>query len=46
MGGYTLMAARVLGALRAPHQVRWVQRLFGSLLIGMAALLATFRRSV
>jgi homoserine/homoserine lactone efflux protein len=45
MGGYILLAARILGALRSPRQARWVQRVFGSVLIGMAALLASFKRS-
>lgn len=43
--GYTAFAARALAALRTPRQVRWVNRVFGSLYIGLATLLATVRRS-
>ena len=46
MAVYTLMAARVLRALRAEAQVRWMNRVFGGMLMGMAALLATFKRSL
>ena len=42
--GYTALAARVLAWLRTPHQVRWVNRAFGSLYVGLAVLLAGFRR--
>jgi homoserine/homoserine lactone efflux protein len=43
--GYTAFAARALAALRTPRQVRWVNRVFGSLYIALATLLATVRRS-
>jgi len=46
MAVYTLMAARVLRALRSSDQVRWMNRVFGGMLMGMAALLATFKRSL
>ena len=46
MALYTLMAARVLRALRSSAQVRWMNRVFGGLLMGMAALLATFKRAL
>jgi len=46
MALYTLMAARVLRALRSSAQVRGMNRVFGGLLMGMAALLATFKRSL
>lgn len=46
MAFYTLMAARVLRALRSSAQVRWMNRVFGGLLMGMAALLATFKRAL
>jgi homoserine/homoserine lactone efflux protein len=46
MGLYTLMAARLLRALRSGAQVRWIQRIFGTMMIGMAAVLATFKRVV
>jgi homoserine/homoserine lactone efflux protein len=44
MAGYTLLAARVLGALREPHHVRWMNRTFGTLFIAAGVLLATFKR--
>lgn len=43
--GYTAFAAKALAALRTPAQVRLLNRLFGSLYIGLATLLATVRRS-
>ncbi len=45
MNGYTLLAARVLRALRAPSHRLWLQRGFGSLFIVAALLLSAFRRS-
>jgi homoserine/homoserine lactone efflux protein len=45
MNGYTLLAARVLRALRAPQHQLWLQRSFGTLFIGAALLLSAFRRS-
>lgn len=45
MGGYTALAARLLSALQSPRQMRWVNRVFGSLFIAAGALLAGFRRS-
>ena len=45
MSGYTLLAARVFATLREPHHVRWMNRAFGALFIGAAALLATFRKT-
>jgi len=45
MNGYTLLAARVLRALRSPRHRLWLQRSFGTLFIGAALLLAAFRRS-
>jgi homoserine/homoserine lactone efflux protein len=44
MSGYTIFAAKFLGLLRAPRQIRFVNRLFGGLFVGAAALLATFKR--
>ncbi|NSL53599.1 MULTISPECIES: LysE family transporter [Uliginosibacterium] len=44
MSGYTLLAARVLSALRDPGHIRWLNRGFGSLFIGAGLLLAGFRR--
>ena len=45
MSGYTLFAARFLRVLRAPRQIRFVNRLFGGLFVGAAALLAAFKRA-
>jgi homoserine/homoserine lactone efflux protein len=45
MSGYTLFAAKFLALLRAPRQIRFVNRLFGALFVGAAALLAGFRRA-
>ncbi|MEO4048442.1 LysE family transporter [Pseudomonas sp. CAU 1711] len=45
MAGYTGLAARVLRALRQPHQQRLLNRTFGGLFIAAAALLATVRRT-
>ncbi len=42
--GYTAFASRALAALRTPQQMRWVNRVFGSLFIALAAMLATVRR--
>jgi threonine/homoserine/homoserine lactone efflux protein len=39
-------ASRFAGRRRAPRQIRFVNRLFGGLFIGTAALLATFKRAV
>jgi homoserine/homoserine lactone efflux protein len=46
MSGYTIFAAKFLRLLRAPHHIRWVNRLFGGLFVGAAALLASFKRAV
>ena len=45
MNAYTLLAARVLVALRSPSHQLWLQRSFGTLFIGAALLLSAFRRS-
>lgn len=45
MSGYTLLAARVLRALREPAHLRWTQRAFGAAFIGAGLLLAGYRRS-
>ena len=42
--GYTAFASRLLARLRSPAQMRWLNRFFGSLFIGLATLLATVRR--
>lgn len=44
MSGYTLLAARILRALRDAHHIRWLNRSFGSLFICAGLLLAGFRR--
>ena len=43
--GYTAFASKALAALRSPRQMRWVNRVFGSLYIGLAAMLATVKRN-
>jgi homoserine/homoserine lactone efflux protein len=43
MSGYTLFAARSLRLLRDARHLRWINRVFGTLFIGLAMLLATFR---
>lgn len=45
MGFYTALAARLLRTLRDPRQVKWINRVFGSLFVLAGALLAGFRRS-
>jgi homoserine/homoserine lactone efflux protein len=42
--GYTAFAARALALLRTPAQVRWLNRLFGSLYVALASVLATVKR--
>jgi len=44
MSGYTLLAARVLSALRDPGHIRWLNRTFGGLFVGAGLLLASFKR--
>lgn len=44
MAGYTLLAAKVLGAFKAPAQVLIINRLFGALFVGAALLLASFKK--
>lgn len=44
MAGYTALASRVLAVLKSPRQVRAMNRLFGSLFVVAAALLASFKR--
>ena len=45
MTAYTGFASRILRLLRQPDQIRWMNRTFGGLLVGMGALLATFKRT-
>ena len=45
MAGYTALASRVLAVLKSPRQVRSMNRLFGSLFVVAAALLAAFKRA-
>ncbi|MBV8470454.1 MAG: LysE family transporter [Burkholderiaceae bacterium] len=45
MAGYTVLAARVLSALKSESHLRAMNRSFGSLFIAAGALLATFKRS-
>lgn len=44
MSGYALFAARVLRLLREPHQIRWMNRGFGTLFVLAGGFLALFRR--
>ncbi|MCV2350694.1 LysE family transporter [Paucibacter sp. Y2R2-4] len=46
MAGYTVLAARVLSALRSSHHIKMMNRTFGALFVAAGALLATFKRSV
>ncbi|MCZ8077551.1 MAG: LysE family transporter [Paucibacter sp.] len=46
MAGYTVLAARVLSALRTPAHIKAMNRTFGSLFVVAGALLASFKRSV
>ncbi len=45
MAGYTALASRVLRALRDPTHMRWMNRVFGTLFIAAATLLATMKRA-
>lgn len=45
MSGYTAAAARVLGAMRDPAKLRWVNRGLGGAFVAAGAALATFRRA-
>lgn len=45
MAGYTLLAARLLGALRSARHQRVLNRVFGGLFVLAGLLLATFKRS-
>lgn len=46
MSGYTAAAARLLGAMRDPAKLRWVNRGLGSAFVAAGLALATFRRGV
>jgi homoserine/homoserine lactone efflux protein len=45
MTGYVGLASKVLGLLRSPRQIRWMNRSFGSLFITAGVVLATFKRA-
>jgi len=45
MSGYTLLAARVLSALRDPAHIRWLNRTFGGLFVAAGVMLAGFHRA-
>lgn len=45
MAGYTILASRVLKALRTERQVKLLNRVFGSLFIAAGLLLSAFKRS-
>lgn len=45
MTGYTAFAAKALRLMKKPSQMKVMNRAFGGLLMGMSALLATFKRA-
>ena len=45
MTGYTAFAAKALRLMKKPSQMKAMNRTFGGLLMGMSALLATFKRA-
>ena len=45
MSGYTAAAAKVLGAMRDPAKLRWVNRGLGGAFVAAGVALATFRRA-
>ncbi len=45
MAGYTALAAKVLHMLKTPSQMRLLNRVFGSLFVAAAVLLATFKKA-
>lgn len=45
MAGYVGLASRMLGALRTPGQLRWMNRSFGGLFVAAGLFLAMFRRA-
>ena len=45
MSAYTAAAAKVLGAMRDPAKLRWVNRGLGSAFVAAGVALATFRRA-
>ncbi len=42
---YAALASRLLGLLRTPARMRAINKLFGSLFVGLGVLLATFKRA-
>ena len=46
MTGYTAFAAKALRLMKKPSQMKAMNRTFGGLLMGMSALLATFKGGV
>ncbi len=45
MAGYTVLASRVLGALKSPAHIRALNRTFGGLFVLAGSLLAMFKRA-
>ena len=45
MAGYTVLASRLLGALKSPAHIRALNRTFGSLFVLAGTLLALFKRA-
>lgn len=46
MTGYVALASRILGLLRSPRQIRWMNRSFGGLFVAAGLALAAFKRAV
>jgi homoserine/homoserine lactone efflux protein len=45
MAGYTVLAARVLGALKSPAHIRAINRVFGAFFVVAGSMLALFKRT-
>ena len=45
MTGYVALASRILGLLRSPRQIRWMNRSFGGLFVAAGLALAAFKRA-
>jgi homoserine/homoserine lactone efflux protein len=45
MAGYTVLAARVLGALKSPYHIRAINRVFGAFFVVAGSMLALFKRA-
>jgi homoserine/homoserine lactone efflux protein len=45
MAGYTVLASRVLGALKSSSHIRTMNRVFGGMFVAAGSLLALFKRA-